>query len=609
MRALNDLVWELRHRDPQRGLTLAEEACAIATEAQDTPGYCDSLCGKAQIMTRMARFDESMALALEALALAEDDSPQQANAFNIMGVSHMRLGNYADGMEVLLKGLKIAEALENPHLISQARNGIGCIYFYTEDYKQAHEFFIRDLTYTEVTRPGDSTLALLLSNIATCDIKLGHYDAALQYEQRALSHSQTQGMTRAEAFIHQRIAEIYILQGDFDQATDWLSTALEKAEEVSARDLSTKIHLSSGEIALKREQFTHALAHFDTALKIATEVAAPPLLIDCHEKMAAAFKQMGMFEQALHHYEQYTTYRDTLHDVQLDSRVKSLQTLHELESARKEAEIYQLKAETLELEMQKRAADEAERLRHRQLHAALEKEHELSDMRTRLMTTISHEFRTPLTIIQNAAYMLERNLDKLSAEKRQHYTTNMRDQVQRLHQMLNDLSLVLQHTYGQIQIDIRPINLPVLLKDCVHQLRWDNEAATRVQLELPSSMPAVPLDSDLVTRIVTELLTNALRYTAGQVFLSLAYSGDTVTIRVQDSGPGISAPELPRIMEPFYRCKTSENIPGAGLGLTVVQDCVKLHNGTLRLNSTPEKGTTVTVQLPVNEHQSAADPD
>jgi signal transduction histidine kinase len=595
VQAMNDLIWELRHRDPRRALSLAEEACTIASDANDTTRYCDSLCSMALIHNRLAQYAQAMRIALEAMVCAEDDSLQQSNALSVMGIAHMRLGNYSEGLECLLRSLKIAETLDDPFLIGHARNGIGGIYYNMGEYEKALDQFEQIIQLTNETRPGDTTLAMLISNIATCHIKLGNYDRALDYENQSLALSREWKLIRAEAFVLHRIGEIHTLTGEYDLAAENLTKALVMADSVGARDVMVNIQINYGNLYEAQGDYPAMLERYQTALKLAEAIDARPLLTACHEKLAAAYKQLGDYKNALDHYERFTAYREEIHDLQLDTRVKSLQTLHDLETAQQQAAIYQLEAAAHE----QRAVQVEEQLQKAQLRLKLEKEHELGEMKNRLMMTIAHQFRTPLTIIQNAAYMLDNHLDRLTEEKRLRYTADMRSQVQRLRQMLNDMSLVLKHTYGQMNMDMTPVNLTALLEAIVHRLTWQHQSADRITLKAPANPPQVIVDGDLIRRIVNELLTNALKFTTGPVVLKLDIDDNGITVVVTDEGPGIPLEEQSQMMEPFFRSAQVENVPGTGLGLTVVQDCVTLQNGDLTIHSDPEAGTTVTVHLPV----------
>jgi signal transduction histidine kinase len=257
-------------------------------------------------------------------------------------------------------------------------------------------------------------------------------------------------------------------------------------------------------------------------------------------------------------------------------------------------------SERLKTEMLERQRAEADALQ------ALEKERELYELKSRFITTTSHEFRTPLSIVLTSAELLERFGEQCTEERRSRYLEKIRDAVHSMTTILTDLT-----TLGKAESGIlacHPISMD-LQQFCI-QLLSDLQMATAnqpfVQFSFAGQRTDVRLDPELLTLMLHHLLSNALKYSpSGSAVLldveCLEQDGASIAeFRVCDAGLGIPPADLPRVFEPFHRATNVEMIPGTGLGLSIVYDCVTLHHGEIHLDSQLGKGTTVTVRLPIN---------
>lgn len=239
---------------------------------------------------------------------------------------------------------------------------------------------------------------------------------------------------------------------------------------------------------------------------------------------------------------------------------------------------------------------EQERLRYE-----LQKEQELNEVKSNLMRTISHEFRTPLALIVTSTDFLDAYLDRLDAERRKERLQAIRIQVKRLSDMLNDISFVVQGTLHHVTARRSMIDLKDYCQSILEETQSTIGKNHRFAFEADEQLNQGIADKALVVRMLTNLLSNAVKYSPEMSLITLRLKlddGDAV-LQVVDQGAGIPLDEQKYIFEPFYRSRSvMDQVGGTGLGLSIVKDCVNLHGGTISVESTPGDGATFTIRLP-----------
>jgi PAS domain S-box-containing protein len=243
-----------------------------------------------------------------------------------------------------------------------------------------------------------------------------------------------------------------------------------------------------------------------------------------------------------------------------------------------------------------------------ELCKALEKERELSQFKSRFITTISHEYRTPLTIIQSSAELLEHYEHKWSSEKRLIHLQRILASTRHLTNLVNDVLFIGQAEMKKLEFNPAPLNLEQFCFGLVEELRSGIGNQTSITSNIRGNCTNACLDEKLLRQILTNLLSNAIKYSpdGGMVRFDLECREGAATLRIQDSGIGIPAEDLSQLFESFHRAKNVGTIPGTGLGLAIVKKCVDLHGGQITVESEAGVGTTFTVTLPFSPPSSTS---
>ena len=246
--------------------------------------------------------------------------------------------------------------------------------------------------------------------------------------------------------------------------------------------------------------------------------------------------------------------------------------------------------------------DITERKRLSEMSLALERERELSAMKTRFFSMASHEFRTPLSTVLAAAQLMENSPSVWqNANKRSRNLNRIQNSVKNMVQLLDDILTINRAETGKLEFNPQPLRLEKLCRHCVEEIQLSAGSEHQVIFDCPHQGVRVNLDKKLMSSIMANLLSNAIKYSpqGGEVKVSLKFLTDQVEIQISDRGIGIPPDYLKQLFEPFHRGQNVRRIPGTGLGLLIVKKFVDLHHGQINFTSEIDVGTTVKVSLPL----------
>jgi PAS domain S-box-containing protein len=246
--------------------------------------------------------------------------------------------------------------------------------------------------------------------------------------------------------------------------------------------------------------------------------------------------------------------------------------------------------------------DTTERKRLDEIRLALEREKELSILKTRFFSMASHEFRTPLSTALAAAQILENSPDEWNdSEKRLRNLHRIQDSVRNMVQLLDDILTINRAETGKLEFNPKLLVLEDFCHQFVEEMRLSAGSQYTLTFTCEGHPISVCLDEKLLRSILSNVLSNAIKYSpkGGNVHLGLEFQLDRVLLRIQDRGIGIFPEDLKQLFEPFHRGKNVRTIPGTGLGLIVVKKCVDLHQGSIHITSEVGIGTTCVVTLPL----------
>jgi PAS domain S-box-containing protein len=247
------------------------------------------------------------------------------------------------------------------------------------------------------------------------------------------------------------------------------------------------------------------------------------------------------------------------------------------------------------LDITQRKQAETEMLR------TLAREKELGQLRSNFVSMVSHEFRTPLGIIQSSAEILEDYLDRLEPAERKEHLQSIRKNTRRMAELMEEALLIGSFDAGKMEFKAVSLDLGAFLRRLVDEVLSATDRRCPIELSFAEIPAELKVDERLLRHIFTNLLTNAVKYSdVGRVVrFEIGRDKAEIVCDIRDHGIGIPEADREWLFNAFHRGHNVGDRPGTGLGLVIVKRCVDLHGGSIKVESKLGEGTTVTVRLPI----------
>jgi signal transduction histidine kinase len=235
------------------------------------------------------------------------------------------------------------------------------------------------------------------------------------------------------------------------------------------------------------------------------------------------------------------------------------------------------------------------------LKNSLEKERELNELKSRFISTTSHEFRTPLASILSSMQLIQRYRKKWQDEIIDNQFDRIKVSIFNLTSLLDDILTISHADSGKIIFNPQKLNLYKYCMELFEEVKHKANEKHEFIFNYSAKEKEYTLDSKLVRFIIVNLLSNAFKYSpkGGKVILAVSSKSMELQISVKDEGMGISSEDKKQLFKPFFRAKNTKDIEGTGLGLSIVEKAVLMHNGNIKCNSAEGKGTRFMIKIPI----------
>lgn len=281
-----------------------------------------------------------------------------------------------------------------------------------------------------------------------------------------------------------------------------------------------------------------------------------------------------------------------------------------LNQQREELENISKEIKALNLDLERKVQDRTMMLRETlaqleyskdELALSLEKEKELSDLKTRFVSTVSHEFRTPLSTILSSASLIGKYTDEEGQKNRERHIGRIKESVKLMNDMLEDLLSLGKLEEGLIQAKSESFLLDEFMNAFVNEMQEIAANGQEIKLHYKGKSE-LTTDKTLLKKILLNLVSNAIKFSPEESVIDIMvhHQDNQVSISVKDCGIGISDEDKEHLFERFFRARNAANIQGTGLGLHIVSKYLELMNGDITLNSQLGEGCTFTILVPNN---------
>jgi PAS domain S-box-containing protein len=234
-----------------------------------------------------------------------------------------------------------------------------------------------------------------------------------------------------------------------------------------------------------------------------------------------------------------------------------------------------------------------------ELHEALDKEKTLNEIKSRFVSMASHEFRTPLSAVLSSASLISKYTKEDDQEKRNKHIDRIKDSVKHLNDILEDFLSLGKLDEGRISTDPFEFNLREMITETLSEVKVVLKPGQKFNFKYEGE-EMINADKKLLRNILTNLISNAAKFSEedSPITITANSNNEINTVTVSDKGLGISQKDQEHLFTMFYRASNVTNIQGTGLGLHIVKRYLDLINGTVNLQSTLGKGTSITITFP-----------
>lgn len=229
------------------------------------------------------------------------------------------------------------------------------------------------------------------------------------------------------------------------------------------------------------------------------------------------------------------------------------------------------------------------------LNDALKKEKHLGEMKTHFVSVASHQFRTPLAIIQSNSELLQMistNIDPEIKEKMERTTGRIIREISRMTELMDDVLILGKVTSGKMTIEKTKVDLVLLIDDIAQQFNDISQDNRSLDVTIVGVDQQALLDAKMIRHAITNLISNAFKYSQDKnPEVTLTFDSNSVVIAVRDFGIGIPENEQSQLFQPFYRAENVGAVSGTGLGLSITKNYIELNGGTIKLKSALGSGS------------------
>ena len=240
------------------------------------------------------------------------------------------------------------------------------------------------------------------------------------------------------------------------------------------------------------------------------------------------------------------------------------------------------------------------KLAEEEIKNALRKEKELNELKSKFVSMVSHEFRTPLAAILSSSDLLELYWEKLTAEKRDSLLVKIKKSITNLIDLLNDVTEINRADAGKTSVKPEEIEIIKLIEEILEELESGIAQKPSIHFNVKENSILFQSDKKLLRHIFVNLISNAVKYTPAEknVYIDLLRENESLIFSVKDEGIGIPEEDFDNLFQPFSRSRNTGKIKGTGLGLSILKRSLDLLHGSIDFKSKLNVGSQFTVSIP-----------
>ena len=576
--------------DNEKNMKLAREAFEISKKLNYKRGMGMALKYHSLYYWVNGNYEQAAVYAIEMLKVFEQTSDAfgLSQAYNLLGLIHERSRDYEKAKTYYTRALQIRAQAGLKKDVGYSYNSLGSLSFSLSKYDEALNYFLKSLEIRKEIKDPDA-LSQTYGNLAATYLIMKDYQTSLRYFQRAFDLLKASTNKYRIAVNYSGLGEVYTHLGDNQKAESYLQ---------------------------RSEALAKSMRHKE-------------VLVETYNRLRQLEVSRGRYKSAMKYVELKHMYEDSIYTEENARQIAEVETRYE--SEKKDQKIHELEQ-----------VEQFQKLRHHSLLAGLcsvvlisvgifllQRSHskkinsflelqkslnlklqETDRLKARFFANISHEFRTPLSLILAP---IEQKLTSphLAASDKAAFQL-IRRNGHRLLTLVNQLLDLSKLEVGKMELRVQQGNVAKFIAEISESFdSWAAYKGIHFLKNLSMASKDNWFDADKLEKIVTNVLSNAFKFTSGggtvELWVGSSSTSGEFTIQISDSGIGIGPEDQEHVFTPFYQSKyvNDDGQPGTGLGLSLVQELVKVYGGRISMKSEINKGTAITITLPIAEAKFA----
>lgn len=573
-----------------------------------------------------------------------DDQMRLAYIYEMIAKAYFDLGVYEKTADYYLQIIEISKALELPTLDIMSRKGLGTIYKIWDEPNQSIAYYEEALELSLEAHLTDHIIELRLL-LGEVFLNLKQYSKAEAHLQSALFLAKEIKSPASVIKAYLQLCNSYVESRKYEAALNLLSELelfLAEEDENKWSHFYLSIISKKGEIYFRQKEYAKSVITLRGGLKKNIAFDNKKEQSNYYNTLSRACEKIGNNNDALYFYQQHVILEDSIRQIANNKAVNAIRILYETREKEKEIEkLQQEKAmQSLALDHQKSELSRKqsyllfllflllslglgsylifnrfkwqkknEKLQLVNSKIALEKQHlktrqqlEIAKLRAHLFTNISHEFRTPLTLILSPLESVLSGDTKLQSPM----LKMMHNNAKKLLELVNETLDLAKLESGTITLKRELCNINLLIRDIFRNflpIAQKNNILLKIKNE--SQYQLIDVDQQKMERAISNLLSNALRYSpsGSEVLITLQNDEKGFQINIRDEGAGIPAEHQPYIFDRYYQVD-KYSFQGTGIGLALTKEIIELHGGAISVESQIGEGTVFTISLPFEKMQT-----
>ncbi len=612
----------------QKSIDLTARAKQISQQMNDQLGVIYFATNMGSVYMKMGRYFEALQIFEEVKSVGgQINRPDRvAAALNNMGAVYHYLGDDQTALDYFIKSYELRKDNNLTEKLAYSLNNIGAVYSKYGNYNEALTYHKKALE-TALDQQDKYSFLVALINLGLDFDFLNQADSSLNYYQSALDEALLQEDKTSRAHVLERMSAVYEKLHHTEKAQALLREALEISEAGGNKYDMAAFSNSLAVIYMAENRLEKALPLLTSALNLATEINAGKVVMDTYKSLNQYYYLASNPNKAYVYQQLYEKVKDSAYHAETNLKIANLKNQFELNQKLDELEI-----KNLELDSEKKTShgrltalyissiaavvllilliyivllyrkirfqNHIIRESEKKVNELLLREKELNKVKSQMISTVNHEFRTPMAIISSNTQMLRDYFDEMDPSMRLETLKYITGGVDNLLAMLKNFEMLDSTTI--LEFHPQPLNVYHLVQNLVNELQTLSAYQNRIRLTHHLAAETVLMDGLLITHIVRNLLINALKFSDNKPVELRAeqVAGNKIAFSVIDRGMGMSDEDVQKVFDIFHRGANTSHIKGTGVGMSVVKRCVDLHSGTISIKSELNAGTTIKVVLP-----------